>query len=43
MKKTIIVKRVNDKFLKIMEKIDQSKIKDSIIILIADTLEKNPN
>ena len=39
-KKTIIVKRVNDKFLKIMEKIDQSKIKDSIIILIADTLEK---
>lgn len=39
-KKAIIIKRANDRFLNIIEKIDQEKIQDSVIILIADNLEK---
>ena len=39
-KKIIIVRRITDKFLNIIEKIDADKIEDSIIILIADNLEK---
>ena len=39
-KKIIIIKRITDKFLNIIEKIDAEKIEDSIIILVADNLEK---
>ena len=39
-KKLIIINRVNDKFLSIIEQINQNKINDLIILLIADILEK---
>ena len=39
-KKIIIIKRITDKFLNIIEKIDKEKIEDSIIILVSDNLEK---
>jgi len=39
-KKIITIKRVTDKFLSIIEKIDAEKIEDSIIILVSDNLEK---
>jgi len=39
-KKLIIVKRITDKFLSIIEKIELERIKDTIIILVADKLEK---
>ena len=39
-KKTIIIKRVNDKFLKIIEEIDLNKISDTKIILQSESLEK---
>ena len=39
-KKIIIIKRANDKFIKIVENINQEKIEDSIIFIIADNLEK---
>ena len=39
-KKIIIIKRVNDKFLNIIEKTSEKKVEDSIIILVADNLEK---
>ena len=39
-KKIIIIKRITDKFLNIIEKIDAEKIEGSIIILVADNLEK---
>ena len=39
-KKFIIIKRITDKFLNIIEKIDKEKIEDSIIILVSDNLEK---
>ena len=39
-KKIITIKRVTDKFLNIIEKIDAKKIEDSIIILVSDNLEK---
>jgi len=39
-KKIILIKRITDKFLNIIEKIDKEKIEDSIIILVSDNLEK---
>ena len=39
-KKNIIIKRVNDKFLKIIEEIDLNKISDTKIILESESLEK---
>ncbi len=39
-KKLIIIKRITDKFLTIIEKIEPERIKDTIIILVADNLEK---
>ncbi len=39
-KKIMVIKRITDKFLNIIEKIDTKKIEDSIIILVADNLEK---
>ena len=39
-KKLIIIKRITDKFLNIIEKIEPERIKDTIIILVADNLEK---
>ncbi|WP_075503356.1 DNA polymerase III subunit delta [Candidatus Pelagibacter communis] len=39
-KKFIIIKRITDKFLSVIEKIEPERIKDTIIILIADNLEK---
>ena len=39
-KKNIIIKRVNDKFLKIIEEIDLNKISDTKIILESENLEK---
>ena len=38
--KVIIIKRVSDKILKIIQGIDISKIENTIVILIADTLDK---
>ena len=38
--KFIIIKRITDKFLSVIEKIEPERIKDSIIILVADNLEK---
>ena len=38
--KIIIIKRVSDKILNIIETINTSKIEDTIVILIADTLDK---
>ena len=39
-KKIIVIKRITDKFLNIIDKINTEKIEDSIIILVADNLEK---
>ena len=39
-KRTIIIKRVNDKFLKIIEEIDLNKISNTKIILESENLEK---
>ena len=39
-KKIITIKRINDKFFNIIEKIDPEKVNDINIILIADNLEK---
>ena len=39
-KKIIIIKRITDKFLNIIDKIDTEKIDNTIIILVADNLEK---
>ena len=39
-KKNIIIKRVNEKFLKIIEEIDLNKISDTKIILESENLEK---
>ena len=39
-KKFIIIKRITDKFLSVIEKIEPERIKDTIIILVADNLEK---
>ena len=39
-KKIIIIKRANDKFIKIVENINHEKIEDTIIFIIADNLEK---
>ena len=39
-KKIIIIKRASDKILNIIEEIEVQKIEDTIIILIADVLEK---
>ena len=38
--RAIIIKRVSDKILNIIQEIDTSKIEDTIIILIADILDK---
>jgi len=38
--RVIIIKRVNDKILNTIQEIDTSKIEDSIIILVADMLDK---
>ena len=39
-KKLIIIKRITDKFINIIEKIEPERMKDSILILVADNLEK---
>ena len=38
--KIIIIKRVNDKILNTVESINSEKVQDTIIILIADVLDK---